>query len=106
MADTAIRIRAGQTVSETFTPASTEGTWTATARDPLGRNLSASAEVSGSNIIVTINAQEWKDGRSGIGRLEVKNVTGNTTTFPITRQLRILPGIEADGTEDGYSWSV
>lgn len=105
MAEAAVRVRAGQTVTVTITPASTEGTWTAYARDPAGRRLEASAEVSGSDVIATIQASEWKDGTAGIGRIEFKNVNGNVTTYPAARQLRVLPGIEAYGQEDGYAWS-
>lgn len=66
--------------------------------------MNASAAVSGSDIVVTINTDQWRDGRAGVGRLEVKNVTGDVTTFPFSRQLRILPGIEAWGEERDYGW--
>lgn len=104
MAEPAIRVRAGQTVTATFTPSSTSGTWTAKARDAAGLNLNATAEVSGSDVVVTINADQWENGRAGIGRLEVKNVDGGATTYPFSRQLRILPGIDAWGENDGYAW--
>lgn len=104
MADTAIRVRAGQTVTATLTPASTSGTWTATAKDAAGRSLRASAQVSGANVVVTIAADEWRDGKPGVGRLEVKNVNAGATTYPFTWQIRILPGIDAEGDQKDYPW--
>ena len=103
MADTAERVRAGQTVTLTYTPASVTGTFSARMLDPAGRTLTPSVEVSGSNIIVTLNADQWYDGRPGIGRLEVKQVNGGSTSYPVTRQLRVLPGIEANDFATDYS---
>lgn len=105
MADPAIRVRAGQTVTITATPASTSGAFTATAKDAAGRRIKASTEVSGSNVIITINADQWRDGKPGMGRVELKQVTGNVTSYPYTAQLRILPGIEAGRDHsDDYAW--
>ena len=102
MADTAIRVRAGQSVSATYTPASTDGTWTAYATDAAGRRMTAAAEVSGTDIAVTINKDQWQDGRPGIGRMQLKRAYNGETTYPKVWTLRILPGIDAYGEADGY----
>lgn len=98
------RVTAGQTVTLTFTPASTSGTFTAYAIDAAGKRLDASATVNGSNVDVTINADQWRDGRPGKGRVELKQVNAGVTTYPGKRLLRILPGIEAygDSLDDYY----
>lgn len=96
------RVTAGQTVSLTFTPSSTSGTFTAYATDAAGRRMNASAEVSGSNVIVSIASSEWKDGRPGIGRVQLKQVDTNTA-YTTEQRLRILPGIDAYGEGDAYA---
>lgn len=103
MADTTERVRAGQTVSLTYTPASVTGTFTARMSDAAGRTITPSVTVNGSDITVTVTAAQWYDGRPGLGRLEVKQVDGNTTSFPITRRLRILPGVQANDFVTDYS---
>lgn len=105
MAETATRVRAGQTVTLTLTPEAVTGTFSAKAIDAAGRRMRASTEVSGSNVIVTINESEWRDGRPGIGRVELKRAYDGETTYPVCQQLRILPGIDACGeSTDDYPW--
>lgn len=89
------RVTAGQTVSLTFTPASTSGEFKAFASDAAGRYMRATTEVSGSNVIVTIAASEWNDGRSGVGRVQLRQTDGNTTTYTTEQRLRIMPSIDA-----------
>lgn len=89
------RVIAGQTVSLTFTPASTSGEFKAFAIDAAGRYMRASAEVSGSDVIVTVSEAEWHDGRPGIGRVQLRQTNGNVVTYATEKRLRILPGIDA-----------
>lgn len=91
----ATRVTAGQTVSLTFTPPSVLGEFKAFALDAAGHYMRASAEVSGSNVNVTIDAAEWHDGRPGIGRVQLRQKNGNTTTYADEQRLRIMPGIDA-----------
>ncbi len=89
------RVTAGQTVSLTFTPATTTGTFKAFARDAAGHYMRATAEVAGSDVTVTIAASEWHDGRPGIGRVQLRQVDGSTTSYTAEQRLRIMPSIDA-----------
>lgn len=107
MAEDATRVRAGQTVTLTFNGQSATATHTAHAIDAAGRRMDATAtrrDGSPTVIDVTIASTEWKDGRPGIGRVILKADSDGAITYPAARQLRILPGIDAYGTEDGYAW--
>ena len=94
MAESTTRVRAGQTVNITFTPETTSGTFEAKAIDALGRLMRCSTSVNAPNVTVTISAGEWKDGRPGLGRVELKQTDGSTISFPATAKLRILPGLD------------
>lgn len=103
MADTAIRVRAGETISIPFTGQTATDTYTAYVKDAVGRRMDATAVRSGTTVTVTVSASQWVDGRPGIGEMQLKHDDGTTVSYPESRQLRILPGIDAYGSEDGYS---
>lgn len=101
MTETVDRVKAGSTAVVSFTPSATTGNFSGRVYDALGRYLRASAAVNGSSVDVTIAATEWKDGRPGVGRVELKQDDGGTVTV-YSRRIRIIPGIAADGPEIDY----
>ena len=89
------RVTAGQTVTLTFTPSTTTGEFKAFASDAAGRYMRASAEVSGSDVIVTIASSAWPDGRPGIGRVQLRQTDNDAVTYTEEKRLRITPSIDA-----------
>lgn len=85
------RITAGDAVSMTFPVAASGETHTAFVTDAMNRKLRATAEVSGTDVIVALNESDWHNGQGGYGFVQVKR--GGVTV--LRERVRILPGIDA-----------
>lgn len=85
------RLTAGDTASLTYDVGASGDTYTAELTDALGRYLKVTTTTSDSNVIVTVSANSWPNGRSGHGRIQITNTA--TGSIVINERVRIMAGI-------------
>lgn len=93
------RLIAGNTASLTYDVGASGETYTANLTDALGRYMTATVATSDPNVIVTVSANNWSNGRSGHGRIEITNTS--TGSIVINERVRIMAGIGVERT--GFS---
>jgi len=89
------RVYPGADSSLTFT-VTTGGTFSAKVTDPLGRYIPASVSETSGTATVTISSDEFFDGASGFGRVQVLRNSGGTTSMEASEVIKFLPGLEED----------
>lgn len=94
-----LRFTAGQSVSTTFT-VTTGGTFSAKVIDGMGRDIPASVSETGGTATLTIASDAWRDNQGGRGMLEVRRVSGGSTSIAAREPFRILPGLAVEGATD------
>lgn len=94
------RVTAGETFSLTYDVSSAGETYTARVTDALGRILTSTVSESTPNVTVSVNYQQWKDGQSGIGHVEIRRE--DTKAIVKRDRFRIMGGLRADEFADDY----
>jgi len=89
------RIYPGADNSLTFA-VTTGGTFSAKVTDPLGRYIPASVTESGGTATVTLSNDEFFDGASGFGRIQVMRNNSGTKSVEASEVIKFLPGLEED----------
>lgn len=99
---TSHRVRAGDDVAITIAQSDNTGIWSAIMTDAVGNQMNATATAVTGGVQVSVAASEWKNGLPGVGRAEIKRVSGGSVTYPAAVQVRILPGIAAGRVTKDY----
>jgi len=90
------RVYAGADVSLTYDVGSAGEAYTAKFVDAKNRYLKTTVTESAPNVTITVGNDQWSDGSTGRGRVEIiKDVSGVKTVVKSERVL-IMPGLEAD----------
>ena len=98
------RVTAGDDISLTFNVGATGETYTARFVDARNMFLDATTTVNGASVTVSVNNDQWSDGESGIGRVEITKDDGGIKTVVKSERVRIMPGLDADfiGSQSDY----
>jgi len=90
------RVTAGDDISLTYDVGASGETYTARFVDALNSYLTATTSVSGTSVTVSVANDQWTDGASGHGRVEITKDDGGTKTIVKSERVRIMPGLDAD----------
>lgn len=93
------RAYAGATFAPTFT-VTTGGTFTSYVTDPKGRKLESTVSESSGTATLTIAADDWHDGSTGYGRIEIMREASGVKTVAVAQRFRVLPGLQIEGVSD------
>ena len=97
------RLYAGNDISITYAVAATGSeTWTARLQTPSGATKDLSVSVSAPNITVTMDKDEWPDGATGRGYIEVIKSVGGVDTPAVYAPVRIMGSIIAGASAGDY----
>ena len=88
------RVTAGETFSLTYDVSSAGETYTARVTDALGRALTSTVLESAPDVTVTVSHQQWRDGQSGTGHVEIRRE--DTKAIVKRDRFRIMGGLRAD----------
>lgn len=93
------RAYAGATFAPTFT-VTTGGTFSSFVTDPKGRKLESSVSESSGTATLTIAADDWHDGATGYGRVEITRESGGVKSTQVSERFRVLPGLKIEAATD------
>lgn len=93
------RAYAGATWAPTFT-VTTGGTFSSYVKDAKGRKVESSVSETGGTATLTVNADDWHDGSTGIGRVEITRASGGVTSVEVAERFRVLPGLQIEAETD------
>lgn len=94
------RVTAGETFSLTYNVSSSGETYTARVIDPLGREIKNTTAESAPNVTVTVDYQNWKDGQSGWGHVEIRRE--DTKAIVKRDRFRVMGGLRVDDLLTDY----
>jgi len=94
------RVTAGETFSLTYDVGSSGEAYSAWVNDPLGRKMDATVAEAAPNVTVTVDYQQWRDGQSGWGQVEIRRE--DTKAIVKRDRFRVMSGLRADDMLTDY----